>query len=780
MLKESEKKWHPSMLWRITGGGDNGVNGKRWAFNGNAAPHGPTGTMFPEWNVHVNGDADEQVVIPNFSLADNDFPLTSDVSERESQELYWAWVYFPTTTILNDNNGNTGEWIKAFIGGCGQTPQPVAEYGVTNGSQRGLGDFHTVSAGLYQIAVQVSDFSVFGGFNLRESVDGGATFTNIPANRIWSEQPQIECNKVWCCYDSEDSITEVQDVDGNVITFDRDSMSWCKIECPKVEVESLPDIEFLARSVCVDIDGDPANYLTVTQEIIVINGEQSITLFENYGIDGQQSEYTLPDGAILVDCATGVPVEDPPVVVDCSDWEIASVFDVIGDSGVNVERWNTNAITGEPTSTVPSDIFVGPNDYSGMPAHDNGAPDGPIVVEADLLVLDNVNDQSQMRGWTYLYTTQPIRLRELYNRAESVDYFLGECGGEPTKVATGVYPNTVTSGASFDVNLDAGIHYIGFEVFDFSAYSGVNYQYSTDGGLAWARVPKEWLFRTPPRVTQCQMKVCPETGLIADIKTGVINTTAELCEPKLCGSVALPSKQYQAITLYTVEPQGENGVYAAHWRSPLINSGNAAPHDNVSNIFSDWRTHVNGDPDFETIVSTWSQTDSSLVGNADANGQDQMLMYAYVLVTGQMTLYEDNTNSGERVGVYVGECCSYPPELVLETTSDTTGGAGSGLGEFATLGAGLHLLAFQLSDISAFAGLRLRYSTDLGATLQTFDASFSYPVKPKINVPIKAWLCEDGTIFNQDRTGTIEIDNVTVFCEPIECKGSGVGTLTVV
>ena len=781
MLKENEKNWQPRNLYRVVGG-TNGVKASRWREN--AATHGPTGTLFSDCTTHVNGAPDEVVTVANLNLTDLDFPATgSDFGT--SQELYETYVYFPVTTVLSDNNGNTGEWLKAFLGsGCGQKPQPIAETGNTNTANRDLGIFYTVSAGLYKFVGQVSDFSVYGGLNIRESVDGGATFTAIPTTRLWADSANIECVPVECCFDTG----EIRGKDGNAITFDESLMSWCEIRCPEIAEEPLPDIEFLARSVCVDIDGDPANYVTVTQEIVVTNGDKEVTLYENYGIDDQQSEYELPDGAILVDCATGVPIEDPPIVVDCSDWEIVTVYDAVGTNGVNVERWNTNAITGEPTTTVPSDIFVGAVDYSGMPSHDNGVPDGPIVVEDDLLVLDQVNDQSQMRLWTYLYTIEPIRLRELYNRAESVDYFLGECCGTPAKVATGVYPNTVASGASFDVSLPAGIHYIGAEVFDFSAYSGVNYQYSVDNGLTWAKVPKEWLYTAKPRVTECQKKVCPETDLIAEIGTGILNTTATLCAPSLCGSVALPNKQYELKTYYKVEPQSENGVMARHWRSPLINSGNAAPHDNVSNIFVDsagnpnWRTHINGDADYEEIINTWSVADSSLVGNIDANGQDQMLVYAYVLVTEQMTLYEDNANSGERVGVYIGECCSYPPELVLETTTDTTGGTGSGLGEFATLGAGLHLLAFQMSDFSAFGGLRLRFSTDLGETLQTFDASFSYPIKPKINVPIKVWVCEDGTVFNQDRTETIEVDNVTIFCEPISCTKSqdSTGTLTIV
>ena len=543
--------------WKLEGGVA-GVNGSRW--QANSAPHGPVDTMFDGCGNHINGAADEVIIYPNWNLADTPsrFPLTgSDFGT--SQEFYNAWVYAPEGFILEDNNGNTGEFIKAYVGGKNQKPVFQAEASNTNRNNRGIGEIGSYGPGLYKIAVELSDFSVYGGVNLRWSFDGGNTFAPITAANIYSEPPTVTCVKVRVNCDGS-----MQTRDGLPFNPDLPNCSECEILCPVIDDTVIPrDIEFQTVLGCDDIDGDPANYVNVTQETLIVDGEITVTFYTDYGIDDDQAEYTLQ--GTFVDCASGLPIEEPPIIVNCADWEIVNVYDVIGTNGVNVERWNTNAITGEPVTTVPSDVFTGAPDYSGMPAHDNGAPDGPIVVETDLAVFDNVSDQSQMRGWTYLYAPEPIRLREFHPRAEAADYFLGECCAAPTLAATGAYPNNDENNVAFDVSLATGIHYVGFEVFDFSAFSGMRYQYSTDNGVTWLNVPAAWLFTTKPAISQCAMKVCPETGLIAEIRTGVLNTTASLCEPILCVAADAVPDQNKAIavlescdgsTMYGIDCEG--------------------------------------------------------------------------------------------------------------------------------------------------------------------------------------------------------------------------------
>lgn len=230
-----------------------------------------------------------------------------------------------------------------------------------------------------------------------------------------------------------------------------------------------------------------------------------------------------------------------------------------------------------------------------------------------------------------------------------------------------------------------------------------------------------------------------------------------------------------------------NGVNAKYW-GDTDQGGNAAPHGNVSGIFPTPYTHINGAPDLEGVINTittdWNVVDlidtagvspfhQNQTGAArSANGTDQYSQQTFVIAN-QSTLYRDlNPQTGERVGVYLG-VCGCTPKLVKEVTIDTgTQGTPRGLGEIATVSAGVVEFVALVADLSAWSGFQLEQSTDGGVTWTAVDESKMFTTAPKWEC-IKVWVCDqDQTIWSFDKTEQIKFNPETDnWCEPVcqEC-----------
>ena len=180
------------------------------------------------------------------------------------------------------------------------------------------------------------------------------------------------------------------------------------------------------------------------------------------------------------------------------------------------------------------------------------------------------------------------------------------------------------------------------------------------------------------------------------------------------------------------------GWKVSYWQ-PSALGGNAAPHGNASDIFTvsgDTLTHVNGDPDYTAIINSSDIATSSatflnalgLTSNADTNGSDQILLEGYYNFTSAAQITDTNTNSGERGAVYIQQCCQGDLEKLFEKTTDTTGGAGSGV--YSDLGTpqGLHKVVVGYSDFSAWMGHEASVSYDGGNTLEPFIPSGAKPI----------------------------------------------------
>ena len=719
----------------------NGINGYRWDSEGNAAPHNATSVMFTDWQTHINGTPDEiSNITDNWSLSDLDFPLTgvSNASDRDvsSQELYWAYIYVDQPMLLDDNNGNTGEMIRFYLQDCNKDMVPIAQTEENTGRvNRGLGSFKELCEGYYKIAVQVSDYSVYGGFNLRYSTDGGQTFALFPMSQTFTAPIQTSEVKLYCYADGSTTLPNGQPFTGTIVD--------CNPTCYPITREPLADIEVNVIPACDDVDGDPANYVSYVIEVVNVDGEQTFNQWINYGDDDTQAPYTIQGSP--VNCATGEPITIDPTAPLCDDVEFITAYAPVGKQGVNVERWNENAIRGEPVTTVPSEIFTGANDYSGMPAHVNGAPDGPIVIESDLLVLNQVRDQSQMRGWTYLYLTESARVRELHSRAESVDYFLGECCADPIKEATGIHPNTTANGSVFDVILPAGIHYLGFEVFDFSAYSGISYQISYDNGVTWFRIPDGLLYTEKPNLQACTVKACIDpdgNAVLTDAETGLaLGSEFTLKQPTLCSPTVLINQECSLIDLYRVTTT-LGGIEQQWTTSAVPISGAAGTSYSTSFTATDgegYPAHVNV-ADATFVANTSTTTNFSGLHQAQTDG--------WIWLEDETQLREFNATS-ETSGVWISQDCG-SNEMVEVLDGVYFNNRPNDLGTFQK---GFYRVRLYASDFSANGITRLQGLNADGnwITLPLYES------KPIVR-RVKGWACEDGKLYSLDKSGSLDPD----------------------
>ena len=207
-------------------------------------------------------------------------------------------------------------------------------------------------------------------------------------------------------------------------------------------------------------------------------------------------------------------------------------------------------------------------------------------------------------------------------------------------------------------------------------------------------------------------------------------------------------------------------------------SSNAAPHGNVSSIFSvvsDKLVHVNGAPDVTYSESSFyfDSIDPDFVSNVGANstaetsGTDQFLVKAYVLMP-RPGIIQDSSPSGrtgERGGIWVNECCQSGLLLSEERTTDT-GSNDRGVFNGTPLPAGTHYIEVAVSDFTSWADLGLSVSYDDGVT---FEALNTFQTKPYYEcVPV--YRCNTTEELYHGETGElIVLEDFDTWCKPEGC-----------
>lgn len=736
--------------------GENGIIGQRWDSELNAATWGEE--AFTSATTHANGMLDESVVITNnWSLNDLDFPVTGafvgggvdpDIS---SQEIYKATLCVDKPTRIRDNNGNTGEFIDFHVGDCNKDFVKKAST-FTTGTNRGLGEFYCLPIGCTDIVININDYSVYGGFLLQYYDEDTDAWVNFPMSQTYQYQPTKVTKTVYV--ESNGTYTNL---DGSVFA---ETIFPCETPCYPLSREAIPDTEVSIINACLDVDGDPANYIPVTQEIIFTGGEQtSVGYYQNYGDD---SEVQLElDGRVFVDCATGEPIDEPVVPLECESTYVVTAYAPIGDNGVNFEYWNDLNQT-YTAQQQAADIFSGDIDYSGMPAINSNEGEPQYRKEADLFIRDPDVTQNAYRFWTYIYLTEPVRIREYHPTAESFAYFDGECQTTPTLAASGEYFNN-TLPSDFDKSYAAGIHYLGGEVYDFSAWGFTRYQYSDDNGVTWKNIPASWLYCKEPTLSECQVQVCTkENGVkvLTDIETCLpLGSEYTLKKPTLCsGELAVASEpQCAPQTFYKIN-LGEVGTTEYQWTGGNVGPASTAAGSDYLEAFSlvdnfGYPLHPNA-PDATTLSSPISSTTNVGGGIVD----DQAMSDFWIYLDKDTELREFNATA-EAASVWIGGSCgSYQMTEVVNAGYTNT--VANPIGVYPK---GYYRVRLYHSDATANGVSRLQ-----GLTNGKWSNLTAYKNAPTFEV-IKGWYCSDGNNYNQDRSETLD---ETWLCEDPRCAAS--------
>lgn len=153
---------------------------------------------------------------------------------------------------------------------------------------------------------------------------------------------------------------------------------------------------------------------------------------------------------------------------------------------------------------------------------------------------------------------------------------------------------------------------------------------------------------------------------------------------------------------------------------------NAAPHGPVGDIFNVsgagiWGTqgHVNGQSDVQGVHPTLSFNDIQLLGDRDLAilGPQQMLGYGYKKFAQDGFIRDNNQNTGETGRFFCGlpdGCCNNLLQLIADQVTNTGAASRGILGpDPIPVKAGDCLpFVMQISDLSAFFGFDLEFSTD--------------------------------------------------------------------
>ena len=163
----------------------------------------------------------------------------------------------------------------------------------------------------------------------------------------------------------------------------------------------------------------------------------------------------------------------------------------------------------------------------------------------------------------------------------------------------------------------------------------------------------------------------------------------------------------------------EEGALVEYWQPEAL-GGNAAPHGNASDVFTNTGTdftHVNGAPSHTGIntayfgFSTSNAADLALLGitsRDETNGADQLKVTGWFYSRTAISLRDVNTNTGERGLVAVQHCARGPLTVLNEDTTDSSGAGPRSAFDPFEAGPGITKVIMLASDLSAWMGLDLR------------------------------------------------------------------------
>lgn len=224
-------------------------------------------------------------------------------------------------------------------------------------------------------------------------------------------------------------------------------------------------------------------------------------------------------------------------------------------------------------------------------------------------------------------------------------------------------------------------------------------------------------------------------------------------ELTISGGNSIPLDALGVASVYrlSTEPPGVN---ARIWNG---GDGDAVPHDTVADIWTGpgdpdhgFPTHPNP-PTAQVVELDWTMATNVVGGVAyPSDGTDQFEAWGWIntIGLGDVLLRDNNLNTGERGEVWIGVCCGNPTLQPGGNQVDTNG-TDRVLLDPVLLPEGVHFVYTRISDLSAFAGIQLQYTTDLSgaAGWLNFPAARSTVTKPVVecqqvaacDLPVDGW-----------------------------------------
>ena len=215
---------------------------------------------------------------------------------------------------------------------------------------------------------------------------------------------------------------------------------------------------------------------------------------------------------------------------------------------------------------------------------------------------------------------------------------------------------------------------------------------------------------------------------------------------------------------------GEIGATTEYWQ-PTALGGTAAPHGDITDIFVNNGTelvHPNA-PSHTAISTTFGYSTASptfldLFGFTDrtqTSGTDQVRQYAYVYLSQDGVVNDNNLNTGERGILAVNECCESGLNNKAVRNTDSAGGDAF-VFNGVSIQSGLHYIDIGTSDLSARQGFNLTFT---GADGQTLNVT-PYRTKPYFEC-INVYKCMNtGLLYNAVTDEQITIEENDTWCEP--------------
>ena len=398
--------------------------------------------------------------------------------------------------------------------------------------------------------------------------------------------------KFWMC--AECGKEPVWYLEDGVTLAEAGQIPNCWEPCGTLALTDAPpdrECEFFFASACDNQnDPDPLSWIQdITRRTTVCNGE--VLSVDYLSADPADPASLVPYELLgaFVDCASGEPIEDE--IPTCRDYvSVGNLwkFRPQGEVGTLIEWWQDPDEGGNSAPhDSPSNIFSLVN---GTYEHPNGAPTASYLsptfststASADFIEGMGIPDRNASNGTDQLKLSGYVNLPRA-GVVSDTNGNTGErglfaiqycCQGDMVTIAERTTDSVAgDTGIFTNVGLPAGIHYVEIMTSDLSAWQGMEFSLSLDGG----ETNQPFISSTAKPYYECiPVLKCLDSGLLVNAETGEVvevefNDT--WCEPECnspvaqdAGDSAGPTAQEIADAMVTTERARTQG-FRESWQN---------------------------------------------------------------------------------------------------------------------------------------------------------------------------------------------------------------------